>query len=89
MTTERKIEIATAVLNDPRLGVNQPICWVLPFHTNAVERKLIKKLLYEYYKELGGDALFSEYWFTVFMPEARTERIEFLQKYIEHLKAQS
>jgi hypothetical protein len=83
LTTARKIEIATAVMQDNRLGLLF-ICEILKELIN--EKLHRQQLIGEMYEFLDHSPSINELWFTADFPEARTERIEFLQKYIHHLK---
>ena len=99
MTTERKIEIATTVMNDPRLGKKQEvyirfiptgICNILFYSCDDEHEE--DNMYYEFKSfacSLGVNAQDGTYWFDKYNEvQARTERVEFLKKYIEHLKEQ-
>ena len=97
MTTERKIEIATAVMNDPRLGKKQEvyirfiptgICQLLFIAcANDTEHNRMYHQLKKYANSIGVNARDGKFWFGPDNEvQARTERVEFLKKYIEHLK---
>lgn len=101
MTTERKIEIATAVMNNPLLGkivmcrdcTYRPygLCSLMEHRFNNKNRwNIFKKELKEFANSIGIVTYRKHWWFNIDSEEkARTERIEFLEKYIEHLKQQS
>lgn len=100
MTTERKIEIATAVMSHPRIGLNiyhktlnfvpNSICNILTgiVDSNSEFEKMYRDLKH-FLISIGGDPVCGCYWFDHSCEQkARAERIEFLEKYIEHLKQQ-
>ena len=94
LTTSRKIEIATAVMEDPRLGHRplfgfEGICSCSIDHCSDIERPVFMSELWDYRMVYSNSwANRDRYWFPIYLPEARTERIEFLKKYIQHLKEQ-
>lgn len=93
MTTERKIEIARAVMNNKRLG-SVSICSLLLRITNfdnIDDMISMREDMYKLYLSFGGESNIDSHWFpliTTTRAKARTERINFLKKYIEHLKQQ-
>lgn len=100
LTTSRKIEIAQAVMDDPRLGKNlcydnkmfipDSICNILNgILLNEREAHYFNLDMLYFFREIGGNPQNGCYWFDHSCEEkSRTERIEFLQKYINHLKQQ-
>lgn len=89
MTTERKIEIASKVLGQSNWFQYHSICLLIGNIVSTIdELQEIKNSMYAYYRSIGGQKLIDDYWFSVKMPQTITERINFLEKYIEHLKAQ-
>lgn len=93
LTTQRKIEIATAVMDHPLLGTRTGhnlyagICYIL----GKVDYKHQQDLILDMAKfnwQIGGYSNTSSYWYTTNGENHKTERIEFLQKYINHLKQQ-
>lgn len=97
LTTERKIEIATAVMNDRLLGEENTmfydfapygICEILLDYAIGHEYFVVKRDLSVFANKINIPTPLGEYWFSLEEQIARTERIEFLQKYIDHLKTQ-
>lgn len=97
LTTSRKIEIATAVMKDKRLGdenrmyynfVPYGICEVLRYYTIEEDYSNFKEDLRKFANKINIATPLGEYWFSMKKNKARTERIEFLTKYIQHLKEQ-
>jgi hypothetical protein len=92
LTTARKIEIATSVMQDPRLGTFENttfygICdlvYILMGKKEDQDFGNCMRGLFVYGQGIGVNM--GLYWFPLNGPQARTERIEFLQKYIQHLK---
>lgn len=88
MTTERKIEIAEGVLMQTSQLEYQGMCTLMCNVVDSIDEALqAKRYMYDYYKIIGGKEEMGWYWFTNIMPKGKNERIEFLEKYIEHLKA--
>lgn len=88
LTTQRKIEIAQAVMDHPDLGICG-ICYLAGL-TNFKGKEIywFKDSLYIFYRSIGGQLSNGVHCFELGTIKARTERIEFLKKYIEHLKQQ-
>jgi hypothetical protein len=92
LTTSRKIEIAQAVMEDTSLGHwsslhFQGMCDSIDDIVNTEDEFYrFKDDIRFYFLSLGLKNHDSFHWFITSGSQARTVRIEFLKKYIQHLK---
>jgi|SRR6478609_8264293 len=99
LTTQRKIEIAEAMIRNVNTGAIlyrgkwqtssvYGICVTSKWYSkNNHQHELLKKDFRLFAETLGILTFRKRFWFNSECPiKARTERIEFLKKYIEYLK---
>lgn len=99
LTTARKIEIAESMIGNVNTGsivgrgkwmppLVYGICVTSKWYSkNANQHEQLKKDFKAFAKSLGIITFRKKFWFnSECKQKARTERIDFLSKYIEHLK---